>query len=470
MTTGFESAFDPARTHRPFRHIGLAAEHRSPENPDGSEVRVALTPGGVEALVGRGCRVGVERGAGAAMGYSDADYLAAGAHLEPRDALYRAKDLVIKLKGPDHRDLARMDPGSSLLCMAHARSIPKRVEVANERGVNVIAMELIRESPEFLTESFLRSQLAFRHLLAELSNAAIGELSVAFVGFSPDAFGGLQYAARCRPRSLHVVQAPPAAGPGVVTIGFDELDDRAARLGQRLVDRHRAGRTPRPYGKRRIQCLHETGRAGARFGIELALRSNPLLRSPADIRTSVMGYGNVAFGALDECARLGVARVAVLTKRATRRPDVRRHLRSSDLVINGVEQPAPFRGASYIVTDDDLGTVLRPGSVVVDLVGGCATNRSAIEPIVECTHPADPYVVRNGVCLAAVWGWPLLGFRRESVERYSHQIVRVLLHDEQLINGLAAAPATIREALVAGPMLARRPPSPRMALSATLGG
>ncbi|MFI9202089.1 hypothetical protein [Streptomyces sp. NPDC053048] len=453
--------------HRPFRRIGLAAEHESPENPDGSEVRVALTPEAVAALVGHGCEVGVERGAGTATGFPDASYAKAGALLETRDEIYRDKDLVIKLKGPAHHDLSRMDPGSSILCMAHVRSIPRRVVVADERRVNVIAMELIRESPEILTDSYLRSRLAMHDAFARTPDHPIDGLSVALLGFSPEGFGAVQYAARCRPRSLRILRFRPAA-PATMSVEFAELDAAARAVAPERVAAHRAELPLRPYGKRRIHCLHETGRAGARFGVELALLHGHGPREAADLRVCVLGYGNVAFGALDECARHGVREIDVLTKRATARPGVGRYLRAADLVVNGAELEPRLRGTSYLVTDEDLRSVLRPGAVVVDLVGGCATNRTAVEPIVESTHPADPYLVKHGVYLASVWGWPLLGFGRASVERYSRQITRVLLTDEQLINGLASAPPNVLRALVAGPMLPRRPSSQRLTPSATL--
>ena len=51
-----------------FRRVGLAAEHESPEDPDGSEVRVALTPAAVGQLSDHGCDVAVEGGRGRAHG------------------------------------------------------------------------------------------------------------------------------------------------------------------------------------------------------------------------------------------------------------------------------------------------------------------------------------------------------------------------------------------------------------------
>jgi hypothetical protein len=209
--------------------------------------------------------------------------------------------------------------------------------------------------------------------------------------------------------------------------------------------------------RRKIESLHETGRAGARFGIDLAVRTGKRLNAPSDIRVTVLGYGNVAFGALDECMRSGVGHLHIRTERTTEHASLRPHLAGSDLIVNGIDGRDDPR--SYVVTDDDLGSVIRPGTVIVDLVGGSATNRGAVEPIVECTSPDDPYVVVDGIYLASVWGWPLVGFAKESMERYSEQILRMLLFDERVLDGLEDAPDGIRGALVAGP-LASVPPRP----------
>ncbi|MFI9719708.1 hypothetical protein ACIHFE_08625 [Streptomyces sp. NPDC052396] len=466
----------------PFQHIGLAAEHASPEDPEGTETRVALTPDGVAALVRHGCSVAVESGAGRAMGFPDAAYRAAGVAIQGRDELYRGSDLVIKLNGPAHQELWRMSPGSTLLCMAHVRSVPMRAAVADARGVNLLAMELIDERPEVLTDSYVRSQLAMRRMLDGVPSGleAAGELDVSFAGFAPDAFGALQYIARRDPRSLHMAQPglPGYVHPVSVrfahqgrTVGHYALDEISSDIATAAMGEFRAAYPVRPRGDRKIHCLHETGRAGALFGIELALRKSPAVRTVRDIRVSILGYGRAAFGALDECMRHGIAQADILTRRATRRPAVRRYLRNSDLIINGVERETGCEGGDYIITNGDLLAVLRRGTVIIDLVGGSVTKRTAVQPVVDATHPGEPHSVRNGVYLASVWDWPALGFRTESVERYSRQIVHVLLHDECLVNGLGNAPAGITRALVAGPVLARtgwHRSSQQVALSATL--
>ena len=74
-----------SRALRPLRRVGLAAEHASPEDPDGTEVRVALTPAAIAAWWTRGRDVAVEAGAGERMGFADDEYRAAGAAIVSRD-------------------------------------------------------------------------------------------------------------------------------------------------------------------------------------------------------------------------------------------------------------------------------------------------------------------------------------------------------------------------------------------------
>ncbi len=54
-----------------------------PKEIKNHEYRVALTPSGARELVGRGHEVIVQAAAGEGAGFSDADFEAAGARLEP---------------------------------------------------------------------------------------------------------------------------------------------------------------------------------------------------------------------------------------------------------------------------------------------------------------------------------------------------------------------------------------------------
>ncbi len=436
-----------------MEHVGLAAEHESPEDPAGSEIRVALTPAVVRQLSDHGCSVAVEAGAGTRMGFADDEYRAAGAAIVSREELYRDRDVVIKIKGPTHAEVASMDRGSLLVCMAHVKSIPERAAICDERGIDLLALELVTERPP-AGEAWVRSKLAMQRILADDGRPA-GELHIAFAGFCADAFGALQHAARSHPRSLQMLASssdyrPPDSDGGTLIVDLGELARVAAQMSAADVDPE----LERLPARRKIESLHETGRAGARFGIDLALRTSERLDAPSDVRVTVLGYGNVAFGALDECIRSGISHVHIRTERTTEHALLRPHLADSDLIINGIDGREDPR--SYVITNDDLGAVIRPGTVVVDLVGGSATNRGAVEPIVECTTPDDPVMVVDGVYLSSVWGWPLVGFARESMERYSEQILRMLLLEERILDGLEDAPEGIRAALVAGPVARER--------------
>ena len=65
------------------------------------EKRVALVPGGVEALVARGHRVLIETGAGGGSGFEDLEYVQAGAEIAPgAPAVYERSDMILKVKEP----------------------------------------------------------------------------------------------------------------------------------------------------------------------------------------------------------------------------------------------------------------------------------------------------------------------------------------------------------------------------------
>ena len=89
--------------------------------------------------------------------------------------------------------------------------------------------------------------------------------------------------------------------------------------------------------------------------------------------------------------------------------------------------------------------------VVIDLVGGSETNRSAVEAAIACTYLTDPNFIKEGVTISALWGWPMLGMMRESAIQYSSQIVDVLIRREKMIEGLDTLTTGVKRALVCGP-------------------
>src|SRR5260221_11193034 len=76
------------------------------------EDRVAITPAGVHELVRSGHGVFVQKDAGAGSLLPDADFSAAGATILPdADAVWRAGDLILKVKEPIAEEYHRLRKG-----------------------------------------------------------------------------------------------------------------------------------------------------------------------------------------------------------------------------------------------------------------------------------------------------------------------------------------------------------------------
>ncbi len=106
------------------------------------EYRVGLTPASAAELVTAGHGVIVERGAGAGIGFHDADYLAAGAVIGDADAAFGA-DLVVKVKEPQLSECARLREGQILFTYLHLAADRPQAEALLRAGVTAIAYETV---------------------------------------------------------------------------------------------------------------------------------------------------------------------------------------------------------------------------------------------------------------------------------------------------------------------------------------
>ncbi len=104
------------------------------------ERRVALVPDVVARLSTSGFDVLVERGAGAAASFQDAEYEQAGAQLV--DDAFGA-DGVVKVRKPSEAEVARLHDGQVLIAFLEPLSDPEGIERLASRGVNAFAMESI---------------------------------------------------------------------------------------------------------------------------------------------------------------------------------------------------------------------------------------------------------------------------------------------------------------------------------------
>jgi alanine dehydrogenase len=73
------------------------------------EFRVGITPFGVQDLKREGHSILIETNAGVGSGFSNEEYVKAGAEIVDKNKLFESADLVLKVKEPSHRryDLLR---------------------------------------------------------------------------------------------------------------------------------------------------------------------------------------------------------------------------------------------------------------------------------------------------------------------------------------------------------------------------
>lgn len=106
------------------------------------EYRVGLTPASVGELTSRGHQVVVEQGAGEGIGFSDADYLEAGAVTGTVEQAFDA-DLVVKVKEPQLEECARLKQGQVLFTYLHLAADRPQAEALMASGATAISYETV---------------------------------------------------------------------------------------------------------------------------------------------------------------------------------------------------------------------------------------------------------------------------------------------------------------------------------------
>lgn len=114
------------------------------------ETRVALVPANVAALLKKHkIELLVEREAGLAAGYTDADYQEAGATLTDRATIFSKADVVLQVQTPGSNrdngdeDMALLRDGQIVIGMMDPLANPKFASTLAEKKVTGIALELV---------------------------------------------------------------------------------------------------------------------------------------------------------------------------------------------------------------------------------------------------------------------------------------------------------------------------------------
>jgi alanine dehydrogenase len=156
------------------------------------EYRVAMTPEGVAELVDAGHRLYVMCTAGAAVGFSDQAYQAAGALLvEDLAELYANAELIIKVKEPQPAEYTLLQSHHILFTYLHLAANPELYAALIASGVTAIAYETVVDAQGRLPLLKPMSEIAGRmavqagahHL--EIAQAGRGVLLGGIPGVAP---------------------------------------------------------------------------------------------------------------------------------------------------------------------------------------------------------------------------------------------------------------------------------------------
>jgi alanine dehydrogenase len=127
-----------------------------------NEYRVAITPGGVELLTKLGHRVLVESSAGVGSGFSDGEYMDAGARMTGHEDVFHDSDMVLKVKEPLPAEYPLLREGMILFTYLHLAAEPELTRVMLDRGVTGIAYETVQSPDNSLPLLIPMSEVAGR--------------------------------------------------------------------------------------------------------------------------------------------------------------------------------------------------------------------------------------------------------------------------------------------------------------------
>jgi NAD(P) transhydrogenase subunit alpha len=144
-----------------------------PKERRAGETRVAATPETVKKLKGLGLDITVETGAGAAARFADSEYTAAGAVIAADAGVALADaDIVLKVRGPDDGEIARMKKGAVLAALLSPYTEKDAIAKLAGQGVSAFAMEFIPRISRAQAMDVLSSQANLAGYKAVIDAAA----------------------------------------------------------------------------------------------------------------------------------------------------------------------------------------------------------------------------------------------------------------------------------------------------------
>ena len=309
-----------------------------PRERRAGETRVAATPETVQRLIKAGLEVAVERGAGEAAGFPEAEYEAAGARLAPDAAsAVGATDVLLTVGALDGDEAAALKRGALVVGLLAPYRNLDAVRSLAAGGVTALAMELVPRVTRAQSMDALSSQASIAGYKAVL----LAALKL------PKYFPLLMTAAGTIKPSKVVVMGAGVAGLQAIATAkrlgaVVEVSDIRAAVKEQVES----------LGGRFIP-LPETGESGEGSGGYARQMSEEFLRRQREI--------------------------------------VARHVAQADAVITTALVPG--KPAPRLVTREMVES-MRPGSVVVDLAieqgGNCELSQADAEVVHRGVHVLAP--------------------------------------------------------------------------------
>lgn len=307
-----------------------------------AETRVAATPETVKKMIGLGCTVAVESGAGLASGIPDAAYKEAGAEIaaDPGAALAGA-GIVLSVRAPEADELGKIPRGALLIGTLQADAAAARAYA--EAGIDACSMELLPRITRAQSMDVLSSQANLAGYRAVIEAAATFDR-----GF---------------PMLMTAAGTIPAANVFIMGAGVAGLQAiaTARRLGGRV-----SATDVRPAAKEEIKSL------GASF----------------------VGYEDEESKAAQTAG--GYAKQLSAEFYAKQAEVVAAHIAKQDIVVTTALVQG--RKAPTLVTEAMVAS-MKPGSIIVDIASDAGGN-------VALTKPGEMVETPGGVKVLGWSNWP----------------------------------------------------------------
>jgi len=219
--------------------IGIPSEIKT------GEKRVAMSPANVQSLTDKSVTVLVQKNAGSAAGYPDAEYNAAGAAtIANREEIFATADIILQVQSfgsnteNSDSDLALLRRGQLVIGMMDPLASPQAAKTVAATGASAIALELVPRISRAQSMDVLSSMATLAGYKAVLIGAsasprifpllmtAAGTLQPARVLIMGVGVAGLQACATAK-RLGAVVEAydvRPAAREQIISVGAKPVE------------------------------------------------------------------------------------------------------------------------------------------------------------------------------------------------------------------------------------------------------